>query len=159
MKLKYNCRFGDKTILLVIAYYEDVDENFKPIHDPEICIDVVHTEKGKIWHSERVNLDLSMTVTDEWENYDNGIPEIQLTNDRIYVCDGRHNIRIAPNVYEFDYKGNLLHSYVISPETFDLATLQPLNDRSVMSVLLASKFGHFRQLKLVEGDTTILKDL
>eukprot|EP00111_Clytia_hemisphaerica_P005767 TCONS_00016714-protein len=153
VKLKYNYRFGDETVLLVIAYNRDEDENYKPIFDTEICIDIVHTEKGKIWHSERVKLDLSMTKME-----DHGIPEIELTRDRIYVCDGKPRFDILPNVYEFDLKGNLMYSYEIAPDSFDAAALQRLDDHS-MSIVLTSYLGEVRQLKLNEGDTIVLKDV
>ena len=97
----YQCRDRGVTTLMVHAF------NRLPSHDNNVTkqrVDLVHSSKGKIWHSKTILLDLKVCHLSCWSD-----PNLFLTRNMIYVYGKIVNKTLK--VYEFDLNGQYVTSY------------------------------------------------
>ena len=110
VRFDYQCRDRDVTTLLVHAlnWFPDSDGNENTVEGQHVLsecrVDLVHSSNGKIWHSRKVLLDLSVCHLPDWGNID-----LFLTRSKIYVHGTIGDMVFK--AFEFDFNGKYITSY------------------------------------------------
>ena len=102
----YGLRENDVNSLLVITFFKESNEDRARNRLRKCCLDIMQTQETRIWHSKRVDIDLTQSSV-----FDDLFFWLNATKERIYFYFRKDSVL---KIDEYDYNGDFCYFYSIA---------------------------------------------